>query len=175
MREQTQRISEFRQEHRGALPDELQTSLRRIEMLNSRRESLTSQIGSTETRIMTMGGGQNHLELGELRRQFARDSAIYTEEHPNIVALRWRIDRLERVIRAEAKHTTSDLPEYSGEVASGRSEVSRLRAQIYGIDKEITEINARVDRIPAVAEQLAALEQKALVLRERRVCGESRN
>ena len=44
-----------------------------------------------------MGGGQNHLELGELRRQLARDSAIYTEEHPNIVwsaldsPLNWKV------------------------------------------------------------------------------------
>ena len=39
--------------------------------------------------------------LDEVRRELARESAAHTDEHPNVVALKERADRLEAVVAEE--------------------------------------------------------------------------
>jgi succinoglycan biosynthesis transport protein ExoP len=162
LREQSRLVSEFRRAHRGELPDEQSTSFQRLEILSARRDSLSEQIGMKEDRILSLtsqGGeaSETQIQLNELRRELARQIAIHTEEHPNVMALRDRIDRL-----GEAK-----TPGVSDVVLDDeRRQLARLREQLAQVDADITSLDQRVDRIPHVAEQLSALEQKEKVLSE---------
>jgi uncharacterized protein involved in exopolysaccharide biosynthesis len=162
-REVSQQVSEFRKIHRGSLPDELQTNLRKLELLGSRRESLVTQISSGENRLMSVGSGTIEMQLAELRAQLSRESAMYTDQHPNVAALRYQIQRLERSLASQKPG--SSRPEFGGVVASGNSEIEMLRSQIRRIDVDIADLNARIDSTPAVSEELAAMEQKETVLR----------
>ena len=54
LREQSARVTEFRQAHRGELPDEQETSLRRLELLTQQRESLAQQITAKEDRLLSI-------------------------------------------------------------------------------------------------------------------------
>jgi len=123
LREITRQISEFRQENRGLLPEEQQTLLRKLELLSSQRDSLSQQIAAKQDRIVSISsqGGdavlsENEILLGELRRELARQSAVLTDEHPNVIALRDRIARL------QAETTTS-----SGLPTSSRTSAARSR------------------------------------------------
>jgi uncharacterized protein involved in exopolysaccharide biosynthesis len=162
LREQSRLVSEFRRAHRGELPDEQATSFQRLEILSSRRDSLSEQIGKKEDRILsiTSQGGEaseTQIQLNELRRELARQNAIHTDEHPNVMALRDRIARL-----GEAK-----TPAVSDAVLNEeRREIARLREQRSRVEAELASLDQRVDRIPLVAEELTALEQKETVLRE---------
>jgi polysaccharide biosynthesis transport protein len=164
--EQSAKVTEFRQAHRGELPDEQETSLRRLELLSTQRESLAQQINAKEDRLLSISthGGENsegELLIADLRRQLAREIAIHTDEHPNVVALRERLARL-----AESNRTNPLPAGTSRMVDEERREISRLREQRDRIDAELVALNQRVDRIPRIAEELAALQQKETVLRD---------
>jgi protein tyrosine kinase modulator len=169
LREITRQISEFRQENRGLLPEEQQTLLRKLELLSSQRDSLSQQIAAKQDRIVSISsqGGdavlsENEILLGELRRELARQSAILTDEHPNVIALRDRIARLQ----AETT-TSSGLPASTAHVIEDeRREIARLREQLSNVEGEIADLDSRANRAPVVAEQLAARERKEVVLRE---------
>lgn len=161
LREQSRLVSEFRREHRGELPDEQATSLQRLEMLSTQRDSLSAQIAKKEDRILSISskGGESETQvlLNELRRQLAREIAIHTDEHPNVIALRERIARLgEAKITAVSEHVLDDE----------RREIARMREQRAHVEAEIAALDQRIDHIPVVAEELGALEDKESVLRE---------
>ena len=166
LRDHSKAVSEFRQAHRGELPDEQESSLRKLEMLSAQRESLSEQIASKEDRLLLISsraGGASESEklANDLRRQLASEMAIHTDEHPNVIALRDRVNRLEEANRALPLSAAA-----TEMVAAERREIARLREQRARIEAEAAEINLRIDRIPAIAEELAALEQKESVLRE---------
>lgn len=163
-RAEAQRVSDFRKSHRGSLPDELQTNLRKLELLGSRRESLVSQIADSENRLMTVGSGSLEMQLAEARAEFSKQSALYTDDHPNVQALRYQIQRLEQAVLGQAPRAGS-RPEFDGLMASGQGEIQLLKNQVVRIDREIADLNARVDLTPSVTEELEAMEQKVEVLR----------
>jgi len=169
LREQSALASEFRRMHRGELPSELQTNMRRLELLSERRQSLVTQIAAKENHIVTLEAiptptnkSESMLLLESLRAQLATESAVNTDEHPNVVALRDRIARLDEIVTQE--RTQGRAPHI---IQAARREVHLLETQLVESDDAIRDLNERIDRIPAIAEELAAIEQKEGVLRER--------
>jgi uncharacterized protein involved in exopolysaccharide biosynthesis len=166
LREQSRLVTEFRQAHRGELPEEQETHLRRLELLSAQRDSLSRQITAAEDRVLSIStrgvdSSEADFVLNDLRRQLAREIAIHTDEHPNVIALRDRLKRL-----AESDRNASLPAATSHMVADERRELGHLREQRAQIDAELAQINQRIDRIPRTAEQLTALQQKETVLRE---------
>lgn len=169
LRRQSKLVSEFRRKHRGRLPDELDANLRRLDSLAARRESMITQIRDKENRIIdltTRRGDAPPTEteavLAELRRELARQTSVNTEEHPNVIALRERIARLEEI----PQHSPQENAARQAMIDSERREISQLRGEIARVDEEMARIDRNVDETPAIAEELAALEQKESVLSE---------
>ena len=166
LKEQSSKVTEFRQAHRGELPEEQETSLRRLELLSTHRESLSQQITAKEDRLISIsshgsGSSENDALIDDLRRQLAREIAIHTDEHPNVIALRERLARLE-----ESNRKSPLPPATTRMVDDERREIGRMREQRDRIDAELNVLNERVERIPRVAEELAGLQQKETVLRD---------
>lgn len=169
LRLQSQSVSEFRRAHRGELPDELDSNLRRLEMLSERAQSLSNQIAAKENRIITLESlpqtaakTQNETLLDELRRELARQIAAHTDEHPNVVALRERVARQSEVVEAERAELGG-----SAIIAAERRDLALMQSQLAETQRMTEELTLRIDATPAVGEQLAALQQKEMVLRER--------
>ena len=169
LREQSQAVSEFRRAHRGELPSELDTNLRRLEMLSERRAALSTQIAAKENRIVTLESvpqttirTQSEVLLEELRRELAREIAVHTDEHPNVLALRERVARLEEMVEADRAAMGS-----SALIAAERRDLALLKTQLADSHQAIADLEARIDATPSIGEQLAALQQKEMVLRER--------
>jgi uncharacterized protein involved in exopolysaccharide biosynthesis len=167
LRTQSQKLTDFRREHRGELPSELDPSMRKLEMLHDRRSSLATEISRVESNLDSGVGesgslSENEALLRELRRKLASEVAANTDEHPNVIALRKRVADQEAIVRDERRGGKSSSPA----VRAGRTELALMRQRIGEIDAEMDELVQRVDKIPAVAEELAALEQKETVLRE---------
>jgi uncharacterized protein involved in exopolysaccharide biosynthesis len=162
-------ISEFRRLHRGELPDELNSNIRKVDTLNTEVASLTQQITVKEDRILSLNsyGGdaaltEDEVLLGELRRELARQTAAHTDEHPNVIALRERIARLQESVSSGSNKSVGS----ARIVDTERRDISRLQEQRALAQAEIASLNERIDRMPAIAEELSALEQRAQVLRE---------
>lgn len=174
LREQSSRVSAFRRAHRGELPGELDTSLRKLDMAAQRRESLAGQIAALENRLATLASdpgtvaeSENELLLQELRRQLARELAANTDEHPNVIALRHRVARFEQMVAEERTRPKAPSSEIDRMLASDRWELAQRRTQLADTEKTIAILNGRIDRTPQVTEELGALEQVESVLTEK--------
>ncbi len=173
LREQSRRVSEFRKEHRGELPSELDTNLRKLEMLSTRRQSLVTQIAEKENQIATLAPiandrppSGNDVLLDELRRQLAREMAIHTDDHPNVAALRRQVEQLQLAVAEERQQKHEPAPEVGRLIASTRREIALLESQLQETEATAADLNARVERTPAIREELTALEQAESVLKE---------
>lgn len=169
LRAQAARVSSFRTEHRGELPEELTTNTQKLAMLEQRRESLVAQIAERERRGFegpTEPGSPNELLLEELRRSLAREVAAHTDEHPNVLALRRQIEGIEALVKEERIQRGGGQDPALRYRAEREHDLARLRQSLRQIEETIVEVNGKIDRTPARAQELAALEQRATVLRE---------
>lgn len=172
LRDHERKITQFMREHRGGLPGELDANLAKLERLQSQRQSLASQIDAAESRLMLLnaqldsgsGSPTPRSLLAELRSRLEEQLVILTEEHPNVIALRRRIERLESDLAAERSGVgTSDG---ALRVAAEKRQLQHLRAQAVEIETAIAELDDQVAATPVRQEEFAALEQRATVLRE---------
>ena len=169
LRKQSKLISDFRREHRGRLPNELDTNLRRLDSLTTRQESLGDQIAQKQSRLLEIAStgsavpSESRVLLEELQRQLARELAAHTDEHPNVIALRDRITRLNEVIAGGGDRQDSQIGIV---LASERREIARLQSTLAKVEEDIAEANERIDATPAITDELTALEQKEGVLRD---------
>ncbi len=166
LREQSKKVSEFEQQHRGELPSELESNLRRLERLQQQRNSLALQIAEGETRIATLSAqerssGAPDTRLSDVRAALARELSVNRESHPNVRSLRRQIELLKKEPGGGAggggQHGVTD---------AARRELAQLREQLNDTDRELVELDRRVARIPAVGQELGALSQRETVLRE---------
>ena len=169
LRAQSEQVSDYRRQHRGELPTELDTNLRRMEMLSERLQSLSNQISAKENHIVTLESSPqtgakstNEVLLEELERQLAQESAAQTDEHPNVIALKERVARQSEVVEKEHAAMGGSVV-----VAAERRDLELLKSQLADTQKSIDELSRRIDAAPTVREELSVLEQKESVLRDR--------
>lgn len=171
LRELSKAVSEYRREHRGELPSELDSNLRRLDMLADQRHGLIQQMTEKETRVATMvasagTAGTGEAVLSELQRQLAQELAAHTEEHPNVASLRRRIKAQEDLVATQRSGVNSSNTHVGRLMAGTNREIELLRQRLIETDAEIDDLRLRVDRTPAIGEELGALEQRESILRE---------
>jgi len=169
LRAQSELASEFRRKNRGELPSELETNIRRLQMLSERRQSLVTQIASKENHIASLQAmprsvekSENEMLLDTLRSQLAAQIAANTDAHPNVIALRERIERLDTLVQEDRKAGEAPL-----RIEAERRELALLKRQVAETRTDITDLDARIDRTHAIGEDLETIVQKEQVLRER--------
>jgi succinoglycan biosynthesis transport protein ExoP len=173
LREHSKRVSEFRRLHRGELPTELETNLRKRDLLAEEREALTLAISDKTRRIerlttdpTELAPTENETLLDELRRQLVLQTTAHTDEHPNVVALRRRVAKQEELVAAERSAQDGNVSVVERMISDEKRELDRMRRRLADTEQEITDLSGRIDRTPAIGEELAALEQKEQILRE---------
>jgi len=172
LRDQARLVTEFRRAHRGTLPEELQVSLKKLDFLYQKREETVTNIGDLEAQLASLRSGdglglsRSEAQLEELRHQLAEQTAVHTDEHPNVTAIRRRVEQLEAAVAAEALDGRSLPAQLRERMQADERQLSRLRAQLLKLDADSRELSARVDGTPQVAEELKSLIEKEGVLRE---------
>ncbi len=176
LRDHEHRITTFMQEHRGGLPGELQANLAKLERLQAQRQSLAAQVDAAEGRLMVLSqqaepvvdeGPTPRTLIGDLRARLEEQLVILTEEHPNVIALRRRIERLEADIEEEEQVVGSSAPTTRElAMASEQHQLAGLRQQVGAVELEIARLDTQVEGTPVRQEEFSALEQRAMVLRE---------
>jgi uncharacterized protein involved in exopolysaccharide biosynthesis len=170
LREQSKKITEFKEKYRGELPSELETKSARLERLQAQREALGLQISQAESRLMllrTQGGEADPRAKGlaALEERLFEERSVNTDEHPNVRALERQIAEIREQMRSNPEGGNWS-PTQQAAVAAVQNEVGALRSQLAKVEVEMADLEVQVARTPARQEELGALEQREDVLRE---------
>lgn len=169
LREQTGKITEFKEGARGELPGDLTANLSRLDRLQQQRQSLALQIVEAQNRGTMLSGGEAVApedQLVALQSQLDAELAVYTEQHPDVRSLRHRIEVLETRIDQRAGADSDQGSSISSLGSSSQRTLRALEAQLAETEDQIRSLDRRVAHTPARQEELAALEGKKSVLRE---------
>jgi uncharacterized protein involved in exopolysaccharide biosynthesis len=163
LREQERLATQFKQRYRGELPGELDTNLARLERLQETRRVLVDQLraleGAPVADEQVLPDGSPEARLLGLRRRLDEAMAVYTPDHPNVIALQRQVEAMERELGMEP------LAGVRGASASAR-DAKALRRRIAEVERELSELDSRLARTPERQEEQEALDRRLEVLRE---------
>jgi polysaccharide chain length determinant protein (PEP-CTERM system associated) len=203
-------LKQIKQRYMGMLPNQLEANLSTLQRLELERQSvaeqiraakdrkslldrqlsLQSQMNEPEARLIPdvplsgvtsdSGAPAPNGSLAELKAYLAQLETRYTAQHPEVVATRARIERLERE-QAQAKEASAPPPDASADPQPAPAPapaptdflVSDLKAQIAAVDRDIQQLEdrqkelqsgigqyqGRVEKIPEVEQELQSLER----------------
>lgn len=195
LREAEDRLADFKRRHVGLMPGEsgdyytrLQVALAELETLRAkyrqtseRYNELTRQIEGEEPTfglvVPPSRNNANDAKIAELREKLDELLVQYTEKHPEVIAIRETIERLERE-NAEGRASAAppgtvdpsrlalralDLnPVYQSmriALSQTAAELAELRSQIAEQERRVGELRSRLTTIPEVEAQLAQLNR----------------
>ncbi|MFI5184316.1 MAG: GNVR domain-containing protein [Vicinamibacteria bacterium] len=169
----------FKEERMGRLPEQLQTNLATLNMLQrelqsaeeslllarERQESLARGIGQS----VSSGGPRGidpspaSSDLAELRRQLAALRGRYTDEHPDVQSVRSRLARLEAQMAAAASGDQS-VADPDPSVAIAREQLERATLEVKNLEKKRTDLEARATVLRSRVEETPRTEQEMATL-----------
>lgn len=169
-------LRRYKEERMGRLPEQLQTNLQTLEMLQremqtveeslylsrEKQDALARGVGRTATGAGAASLLQAEADLDGLREQLAALRSRYTDEHPDVEGLRSRIARLEaRAAEAPAVNTADAVDPTSTitreQLGRASAEVKKLEVRYADLEKRIAEIRGRVEATPRTEQELANL------------------
>lgn len=170
LRAHEQKLKEFNEMYRGELPSELTTNLRKLDRLQSDKQSLQLRITQAEQSLNALMSGEGdpnspQTRLLALRVELQKTLAVYTEEHPQVASIRRQIAATEAEIAGQG----GLVPEGTSPVATlaaARRRLELLRQQLVDAEAEARVIEDRVARTPSRADELAVLNRETKVLRD---------
>lgn len=171
------RLSKFKQEHAGSLPEltglnmqfmsraeeELRETDTRIRALDQQIVFLDAQLAqldpasqiytSTGTRVLSSAD-----RLKILKSEFARAAAIYAPDHPDVVRMKREIEGLEREVGSI--ETGSDLArqlrDAQGQLAAARERYAIDHPDVQQLERLVTSIEAMMRTAPLTATATSA-------------------
>jgi polysaccharide chain length determinant protein (PEP-CTERM system associated) len=195
------RLAQFRRENVGMLPGErgdyyqrlqraqaeLEEARLRLREAENRRDEVRRQLAGEEPTFGIMGGGQPHSATSTLdgrieQTQQRVDELLlqYTEQHPDVVALRRLLQDLHEQRAAERALLVDSGAEPDGTrletnpvyqqmrmtLSNSEVEVSALRVRVQRHQEQVQELQQLVDTIPAIEAELKRLDRDYAVNRE---------
>jgi succinoglycan biosynthesis transport protein ExoP len=156
-------LRRFKEEHMGQLPEQLQTNLTTMQMLQREMQTVEESLLFARERQEALARGAGRPagapagateDVGELRRQLASLRSRYKEEHPDVENLKARIARLE-ARRGEAP--VDGDPIGREQLAKASYEVKKLEERQRALERQIATIRANVAETPRTEQELADL------------------
>jgi len=181
-------LKDYRLKMMGELPEQLETNLRILDRLTaqvfdkeqslrSARTSLAALESETVARQSVMaaaasGAGAKEVDdaltLAQLKERLASLQASYTDQHPDVVRLKTRIEKLEADPAAHSAPAGSAAGASPAQVARAESmrqkmilegAIRSLEMEIGRINQEIREYQRRVDATPKREQELLTLKR----------------
>lgn len=173
-------IAAYKMQHGGALPDNMtitMNSLQRMEseLRDTERDQRAAQdelrgleIELASARagvgVPASAGSQNaQQELVKARADLARVAAIYTENHPDVRALKRKIEGLEKTVAKEKSAGSGGSGEINSaadlQVARLESRVAFLRSQISLLDKQQAGLRGKIGQMESQMLQAPQVER----------------
>jgi len=158
-------LKDFREKYSGGLPEQLETNLRAIdrfsEQLISKQERLQDVKNNLHEVENGISGTQNlqtaeeletydTLNRHQLVAQLRELKTRYTDQHPDIIRLKKKIDNLENEV---------ETPEENLQHENIRKEIKRLEADVLDLRRKISSHENLVENTPKREQELTVLER----------------
>ncbi len=169
---QEERLTEFRNEHMGNLPEQQDINLSTLARLNSelmingeRQLQLAERQEATLNAAIAAGGSAaaanslpGPLRLERLEQELQQSRGMYTESHPEIIRLEREIRelRLELVRQPPVLDSSEGAPGL-GETSEMDRDMAQLKAEERRLKGEIAALTRRISDVPRVDQQLRRL------------------
>jgi len=181
--EQEKKISEFKQQHLGSLPDQREPNLRMMDQLILQRQSIIDELNDTENRKILLqqfaqSGGtppptsndQSSVPAGSLpsriedtKRRLTQLQNKYTDNHPDVIATKSELEKL-----MAQTHTSDDNEAHEKITSFPETETDRqvlgLNLAIKTLKNEDAMIKAKIDEYQTKVEMAPKLEQQLSLL-----------
>ncbi len=178
-------LRRYKEEHMGKLPEQLQTNLATMQMLQremqgveesllfarEKEEGLARGAGRSSTNAASASAGALTTDLAELRRQLAALRTRYKDEYPDVQSLRSKIARLE-ARQAELPGGDGQVDAEAtvqvtrGQLERANQEVRKLEERQRDLERRIKAVRANVEDTPRTEQQLATLTRDYQKLNE---------
>jgi polysaccharide chain length determinant protein (PEP-CTERM system associated) len=188
LEQKEQSLKEYRQRSMGELPEQLQANLNLLDRLNAQLGQMqlslrTAQVSlaalesedrarqSVSVSVVPQGTtptgreSEDTMSLPQLKERLAMLQSSYTDQHPDVVRLRTRIQKMEAEPPAAAsapaavdpppRRTTR--PETANQRALLEGNIRGLETEIVKVNHEIREIQKKVDATPKREQELITL------------------
>jgi len=189
--ESEDRLAQFKRENLALLPGEgqdffgnLQNASANLKVLQARYAQLATRRDELRRQLegepSGMGGGYGYedpidAEIAAIESQISQLMLQYTDKHPSVVALRERIEQLEKAKSEGGAAPGAGVPPAgAGDAAAGmnpiyqstkmaigstEAEMAELRSQISQQQAQITQLQGLIDRMPQVEAELKRLDR----------------
>ena len=185
-------LRRIKQQHWGALPEQLDTNLKMLAQLQFEQQTLGENLRTMEARraasrapsssaarracppAPTMSSGDPRAQLAKLQGQYAALRDRYTEEHPDMKAVQMRIARLEQQIaRPDKPRSPGAGREHFGverhprpipRSPPWRSRCSGSRLEIDAVKARRDKLDRRIADLQKRVEQTPRVEQDLMSL-----------
>jgi polysaccharide chain length determinant protein (PEP-CTERM system associated) len=200
LQEQEKLLRDFKAKHLGDLPSQLQSNVEILSGLQAQQQNiqhgldtakqqklyLESQLHQLQVVQSALGGvgAPSELEslekqLSELRNDLADERGRHTDDHPNIVELRRRIEETEKSISnlqntaaAEQSQSskatptdslavipTSPLMQIRSQLKANELEIQNYQRQERIVEEKISDYRSRLNLTPATEQELAEISR----------------
>jgi len=165
-------VRRYKEQHMGRLPEQLQTNLATLGMLQRELQTVEESLLFARERqeAAQRGGGRASAspdaastgtnDVSDLRRQLAALRSRYTDEHPDVQRLRARIARIETRLAETASASTGDDPSVIAareQRERANVEVKRLDDKRIDLERKIASLRYNVEETPRTEQDLATL------------------
>jgi len=183
-------LRHHKQKYWGSLPEQLDSNLRVLGQLQLEQQTLGENLRTLEDRravlersllegrrMVSGKPGDPMVELGKQRAAYESLRGRYTEDHPDVRAVRARIGALETQI-AEAERQKEGGPDNGPDATNPEAagltkslhavegEIDAVKLRRERLDARIADFQARVEQTPRAEQELASLTRDYQQLRE---------
>lgn len=188
-----QRLAEFKRANLGFMPDEKGGYYNKLQREQSDLENLRSELELANRRLLEMRkqlqgeaplldsssfGSAKVQKLRDYREQLANLLLQYTEEHPDVQALRATIaeiaakdsvviDDVDEIGAGDTIEFNPVYQELKAEIHKTNVEIETMKVQVRKKEQRVDELRQSVDIIPEVEAKLAKLNRDYEITRER--------
>ena len=167
-------VTRYRQQHSSSLPENKDMQLGSLERLDADLRATQREYSETQAELRTLdvslesakaGLGLNtpsqqeskSSELELLKLDYAKQSSVYSENHPSLRVLKRRIDALEKNTPTAKEGNKSVTPQ-TVMVAKVEAQIDAAKARLQLLDSEEASIRAKMNRTESLVIQSAQTE-----------------
>lgn len=180
LREAEKEVADFKREHSSELSgsdralrqiDQQSSSLRSLEeelaSLQWTRNQLGVQLSNTPeyiTSTTARGLSPKQQELQSLRSELSTLLLTFTEKHPDVIATRNRIERLEKEVGSSGSGGSATSQTRNPEYTAVSAELDRVIGQIDSVKRRIEDAKTRLADLEEIVQQTPAAEAELVEL-----------